>query len=332
MKQVTRVVLALVVTGALIGCTNPEPLADVDKQTAKRLVQVTAGHGSAGNALLEGPTFGPDGKLYLVDVTAPAGAPKVMRVNVDTKTVETIFTDATSAYTSAQFSPIDGRLYLTNVAGGRIDSITADGSDHRTVFSGDVEGEQMMPDDLTFDNNGTMFVTDIIGFLDPVNPNRGRLVRIDSATGAVSVIADQLESPNGISFDTDVSNLWVSQYGANRIDYVELNDDRTAVAVRRPAVYHDGGISQIDSNAVDSDGNVYQALHRRPAIVVYDKFGNYLTTIEIPVGDASGLDTATNIAVLPGTTTAYMTVSGDDGGYLYTFEALAQGIRQTNGG
>ncbi|WP_253662854.1 SMP-30/gluconolactonase/LRE family protein [Williamsia maris] len=300
-------------------------------KTAKRLVQVSKGHGTAGNALLEGPTFGPDGRLYLVDVTAPAGAPKLMRVDVETKKVEPVYTDSTSGYTSAQFSPVDGRIYLTDVVEGTIDSINADGTDHRTFYAGDVNGKRMMPDDLTFDNDGTMFVTDIIGLLDPVSPPQGRVIRIDK-NGAATVIADQLESPNGISFDTDVRSLWVSQYGANRIDHYELNQDRTAIAARHPAIYYDGGISQIDSTAVDADGNIYQALHRRPAIVVFNKFGEHLTTIEIPEADAKGLDTATNIAVIPGNTKAYMTVSGRDGGYVYTFDTLAKGLRQTNGG
>ncbi len=43
-------------------------------------------HRSATATLLEGPTFGEDGKLRVVDVTAPAGEPKVFRVDVRTKT------------------------------------------------------------------------------------------------------------------------------------------------------------------------------------------------------------------------------------------------------
>lgn len=34
----------------------------------------------------------------------------------------------------------------------------------------------------------------------------------------------------------------------------------------------------------------------------------------------------------PHTTDAYMTVSGPAGGFVYEFEALAEGIRQSNGG
>jgi lactonase len=47
---------------------------------------------------------------------------------------------------------------------------------------------------------------------------------------------------------------------------------------------------------------------------------------------ARGLTSATNVAIKLGTTDAYMTVSGPAGGFVYEFEALADGIRQSNGG
>lgn len=57
----------------------------------------------------------PEGNLYVVDVTAPPGAPKVLRIDVDSREVGRVYTDDTSAFTSAQFSPRDGRLYLTGL-------------------------------------------------------------------------------------------------------------------------------------------------------------------------------------------------------------------------
>lgn len=98
------------------------------------------------------------------------------------------------------------------------------------------------------------------------------------------------------------------------------------------AVHFDGGTSQVDSNAVDAAGNVYQAVHGQPAIFVYSSTGEHLTTISVPSDDAEGLDSATNVAIAQGTTDAYMTVSGNDGGFVYTFDALDEGIRQSNGG
>ncbi|MGY3201475.1 sugar lactone lactonase YvrE [Streptomyces sp. TE5632] len=83
---------------------------------------------------------------------------------------------------------------------------------------------------------------------------------------------------------------------------------------------------------MDSDGNLCQGLHVRPAMVVYDRHGERLATVEVPARAAAGLESATNVAITPGGTKAYMTVSGPAGGYLYTFDALAEGTRQSNGG
>ena len=330
---ITRLLPAIALTGAVVGCSaagaSEEPGTE---QTAELLVQVTSVHEETGMTLLEGPTFAADGTLLLVDVTAPPTEPKVLRVDTDSQEVSPVHTDEASAYTSAQFSPNDDRLYLTDFVGGKIDSITSEGEDPTTFFSGEVDGRQMFPDDLAFDEDGNMYVSDMAGFMDPYWDAQGRVVRIDGETAEATVLADELPAPNGISFDEDFAGLWVSQYAANRIDYLRLNEDRTAVETANPAVHFDGGKSQIDSNAVDAEGNVYQAVHGQPSIYVYNQIGRHLATISVPAVDAEGLDTATNIAIKEGTTDAYMTVSGENGGFVYKFEALGEGIRQSNGG
>lgn len=302
------------------------------ERTASLLVQVTSVHEETGMTLLEGPTFAPDGGLLVVDVTAPAGEPKVLRVDTETSEVSAVLTDEASVYTSAQFSPHDERLYLTDLVGGKIDSVTPDGGDPVTFFSGEVEGKPMLPDDLAFDEDGNLFVSDTTGHADPVWDPQGRVVRIDRDTAEATVLADELPAPNGISFSEDFSGLWVSQYAANRVDHLALNEDRTEVETAHTGIHFDGGTSQIDSNAVDAEGNVYQGVHGQPSIFVHSSTGEHLATVSVPAEDAEGLDTATNLAIAPGTTDGYMTVSGEDGGFVYTFEALGEGIRQSNGG
>ena len=88
------------------------------------------------------------------------------------------------------------------------------------------------------------------------------------------------------------------------------------------------GIGQLDSIAVDADGNLYVGLHSRPEILVHDTDGALLRTISVPEDDAPGLGSATNIAIEPGTTNAYATISGPDGGFVYRFDALADGVPQ----
>ncbi|WP_461169525.1 SMP-30/gluconolactonase/LRE family protein [Arthrobacter sp. Z1-15] len=340
---------ALGLIGALVGCagqaapaTSPENGTENDTQntaakntadiTAEKVLQVSEVHPETGMTLLEGPTFGPDGGLFVVDVTAPPGDPKVHKIDVEEGTAEGIYTDDAGVYTSAQFSPQDGRLYLTDFLGGKVTSITAEGTDPQTFFAGNVEGTPMKLDDLAFDEDGHLFVSDTTGHDGPAEEAQGRIVRIDKDTAEPTVLAKDLPAPNGISFTEDFKGLWVSQYSDNRIDYLGLNEDRTGVANSHPGVHFSGGKSQIDSNAVDADGNIYQAVHGQPSIFVYSPEGRHIGTVSVPADDAEGLSSATNVAIKPGTTEAYLTVSGADGGFVYSFEALGTGIRQSNGG
>ncbi|MFD0020662.1 SMP-30/gluconolactonase/LRE family protein [Streptomyces sp. NPDC058382] len=295
---------------------------------AHEVMRLTQIHEETGMTLLEGPVFDEDGALLVVDVTAPAGEPKVLRVDIAKKTSRPFHTDGRGAYTSAQFSPYDKRLYLTDFAHGEIVSLAPDGSDLRTFFSGKVEGAPMNPDDIAFDEEGNLYVSDSRGMSE--SKAHGRVVRIGRDGGRAVVLAEGLAATNGISFDMEYQGLWISELTENRISYLRLDEDG-GVASRHTAVRVDGGIAQTDSIAVDADGNLYQALHGRPAMAVYSWQGERLATVEVPAG-AEGLDSATNVAIEPGGTKAYMTVSGPAGGYLYSFDALAEGTRQSNGG
>ncbi|MFF8450010.1 SMP-30/gluconolactonase/LRE family protein [Streptomyces leeuwenhoekii] len=334
----TRSFAGLAVTGllALTGCgtevsgTPADRGAGADRALrAQKVMRLTTVHEQTGMTLLEGPVFDADGKLLVVDVTAPAGEAKVLRVDVGKKTARKVYTDDRGAYTSAQFSPYDGRLYLTDFAHGDIVSLAPDGGNPRTFFSGEVDGARMNPDDLAFDREGNLYVSDSRGMSE--GEAKGRVVRIDREGKKATVLADGLASPNGISFDAGYRGLWFSELTQNRISYLLL-DGKGGVASRHTAIRVDGGIAQTDSIAVDADDNLYQALHGRPAMAVYSEHGERLATVEVPAREAEGLESATNVAIIPGGTKAYMTVSGPDGGFLYSFDALAEGVRQSNGG
>ncbi|MFF5254570.1 SMP-30/gluconolactonase/LRE family protein [Streptomyces leeuwenhoekii] len=334
----TRSFAGLAVTGllALTGCGTEVSGTPADRGAAadralraQKVMRLTTVHEQTGMTLLEGPVFDADGKLLVVDVTAPAGEAKVLRVDVGKKTARKVYTDDRGAYTSAQFSPYDGRLYLTDFAHGDIVSLAPDGGDPRTFFSGQVDGARMNPDDLAFDREGNLYVSDSRGMSE--GEAKGRVVRIDHEGKKATVLADGLAAPNGISFDAGYRGLWFSELTQNRISYLFL-DGKGGVASRHTAIRVDGGIAQTDSIAVDADGNLYQALHGRPAMAVYSEHGERLATVEVPAREAEGLESATNVAITPGGTKAYMTVSGPDGGFLYSFDALAEGVRQSNGG
>ncbi|WP_432177897.1 SMP-30/gluconolactonase/LRE family protein [Streptomyces sp. NBC_00063] len=297
---------------------------------ATQLAHVTDVHEATGMTLLEGPVLIGDGSLYVVDVTAPPGEPKLISVDVATGKHEGVYTDKTGAYTSAQISPHDHRVYLTDFATGSIVSVARDGSQPRTFFSGDVDGSRMTPDDIAFDDEGNVYVSDAHG-TEP-DETDGRIVRIDRDGTKTTVLADGLAQPNGVMFDPELRGLWISELSEDTISYLLLDAGKTAVTSQHEAIHVDGGLALTDSIAVDADGNLYQALHGRPAIAVYSKYGARLATVEVPAAKSEGLKSATNVAIAPGGTKAYMTVSGPAGGYVFGFTALAKGIRQSNGG
>ncbi|CAM5323058.1 lactonase [Streptomyces sp. DSM 41037] len=333
-----RVLAGLAAAGmlTLTGCgTQPAATADGEPAatagrtiTAERLARLTRPHEETGMTLLEGPLLDERGRLLVVDVTAPAGEPKVIRVDVERGRGTPFHTDDRGAYTSAQFSPHDGRIYLTDYAHGEIVSLAPGGGDRRVFFTGEVDGAPMNPDDLAFDREGHLYVSDSRGLTE--DTAEGRLVRIDRNGEKATVLAEDLAAPNGISFDEEYRGLWFSELTENRVSYLRL-DAQGEAASRHTAIRVDGGIAQTDSIAVDAEGNLYQGLHGRPAMAVYDRHGARLATVEVPARH-KGLESATNVAITPGGTRAYMTVSGPAGGYVYTFDALGQGIRQSNGG
>ncbi|WP_447034873.1 SMP-30/gluconolactonase/LRE family protein [Streptomyces sp. DSM 118878] len=296
---------------------------------ATQVAHVTDPHEATGRTLLEGPVLDEDGDLYVVDVTAPPGEPKVISVDLATGEHKGVYTDKTGAYTSAQRSPYDGRLYLTDYHGSVV-SIEPDGSDPRTFFSGEVDGSPTNLDDITFDDEGNLYASDLHG----MKPGEatGRIVRIDRDGEKATVLADGLAHPNGVMFDRGLRGLWISELAENTISYLLLDADKTAVTSQHEAIHVNAGVAQTDSIAVDADGNLYQALHGRPAMAVHSPDGERLATVEIPAKAAEGLESATNVAIAPGGKKAYMTVSGPAGGYVFTFTALAKGIRQSNGG
>jgi len=93
-----------------------------------------------------------------------------------------------------------------------------------------------------------------------------------------------------------------------------------------------GNTAGFDSNAVDAAGNVYQCITGAGEILVWNSRGEQLATIRIPQSMPKPQLLSTNLAIKPGTTQGYITVGGENGGYIYHFKALAKGISQSNGG
>jgi lactonase len=331
--------VAACVTGATAGGSAPGHAAQPANEgpqtiTAHLFAQVapldppsSLGHITA----LEGPAFGPHGWLYMVHPTAPAGQPNVIALDLRTRRVRGIYTEpqgSTSMFTSLQFSPADGRIYLTDL-NGKIDRMNPDGTGFTSILSSPVLGQPLAPDDIAFDRSGAMFVTDFQGT--PWKPS-GRVIRLDPDGTHPTVLMNGLAAANGISFDPTYSALWVSEFRAGRDDYLPLSPDRTSVADPSVGMYANEGVGGFDSNAVDASGNIYQCAFGDGKIYVFSPHGALLATIVVPQTMPAPELLTTNLVIKPGTRDGYLVVGGDSGGFVYKFRALGLGDAQSNGG
>ncbi|PRB43070.1 hypothetical protein CQ020_06140 [Arthrobacter sp. MYb23] len=169
-----------------------------------------------------------------------------MAIDLVSRRARTISTDDTIAFTSAQFSPIDGRLYLPNFHGSLV-SVTADGHDPQVFFSGPVAGATMNPDDISFDTAGNLYITDTTGAQNPYWKPQGRHVRLEGHTAEATGAGLRTAYPNGLAFTPGFEGLWVSHNTANQIGYLRLSEDGREVMTAHPAIHVSGGGGQVDS-------------------------------------------------------------------------------------
>jgi lactonase len=276
---------------------------------------------------LEGGAFGPDGDFYFANVLAKAGEPKIIKLDPKTKKSEGIYTDKTGLYTSTQFDA-EGNLWVTDF-NGKIDEMNPNGSGFKTTFGGKLEGRPLGADDISFDPSGAMFVSDTSG--SPWNPI-GRLVRFNAQGKDPKTLMSGFSGTNGVSFTPDYERMWVSEYTGQREDLLTFNKDRTKVAEAQIGMHGSPGIGKFDSNMVDAAGNIYQCLNEDGEILVWNEHGELQETVKIKQDLGAPEMGATNLAIKPGTKTAYVVVGGQAGGFVYTFPTLAKGFAGSNGG
>jgi lactonase len=308
----------------------PARPADSSSETIARLFATVAGPdpGAFGTSL-EGASFDSAGHFYFVDTTAPAGQPKLMSLDLNTRKVSDLYTDSGSMLNCIAFGP-DGTMYLCDIKGGRVVSFNP--ATHRltdVVTSVDCSsdappcygGTSFVPDDLTINNTGAMYIADYNGT--PTSPTGRILVRQAGTTAAATGLAG-VSHPNGIAFDSTQNAIWIDEDLTGTLDHVAYQVNSPASTDLSPTLHTAAYLSlgtnaYTDSLTVDGQGNVYMAVYGGSEVLEFNANGVRIGRVVLP----SSAPNVTHVAIQPGTRHAYVTASGPGGGYVYTFQALA---------
>jgi lactonase len=269
---------------------------------------------------LEGPSFDRQGNLYASSVRQG----KIFKITPQ-KQVSVIFENK-SIVTNGTASHKDGRLFVACMTGELL-SMDTNGKNVKSVIP-TYEGKRIAMNDLVFDSKGNLFVTDFTGNVS--NPTGGvyHLAAPDYTT--VTQVLRNLWTANGVSLSPDGKVLWVGETLRNTVIRAELSPDGITPNPRAGVsfpYYSTGAPGGPDSNRVDAEGNLYQALIFQGRVVVLNDRGIPIANIIVPGRDEGKHLKTANLAIKPGSREAYLCASGEGGAWLYKFEPLANGVK-----
>jgi lactonase len=272
---------------------------------------------SSTDYLLEGPAFDREGNLFVTSV--PNGI--VFKITPQ-KQMIVIFKDEKIRVNGSAFHK-NGILFIVCLTG---ELLTIDPDTYKATFVyPSYQGKSLTMNDLVFDSKGNAYVTDFTGTVaDPT----GGVFRISSDAKTVQPVVLNLASPNGISLSPKSDILWVGESSRNCVLRIALLEDgiKCNPVVGVLPVYYSAGCFGPDSNKVDSAGNLYQCIMGQGRIIVLNAIGIPVANVIVPGRDDGKSLRTSNLAFKPGTNEGYITTSGEDGAWIYTFKGLAEGL------
>ena len=267
---------------------------------------------------LEGPAFDREGNLF---VTAPF-AGTVFKITPQ-KELSTVFVNEDVKVDGSAFHK-DGRLFIVCLSGELL-VMNPDGSDinyrHPTY-----EGKPLSMNDLVFDPEGNIYVTDFIGTI--AEPTGG-VYRLSPDAEKVEPVLRHLASPNGISLSPEGNMLWVGETTRNTVLRITLLPDGVTpspIDGVNCTFYSTGCPGGPDSNKVDVEGNLYQCIVFQGRAVILNKNGIPIYNVVIPGRDEGKHLATPNLAFKPGTNEVYIEASQEGGAWIYRFRGLAKGL------
>ncbi|MCH8223885.1 MAG: SMP-30/gluconolactonase/LRE family protein [Chloroflexi bacterium] len=253
---------------------------------------------ATGFEFTEGPLWHPDGFLYVSDVDARVH----YRVDLGSGEKTVIRTDSGGA-NGATFDA-DGRVVLCEQDARRVVRLEEDGG--LTVVADRYDGKRInRANDVVARRDGTIYFTDPQGLMEESEKelDSSGIFRVD-ADGSLTLVAGDMNHPNGLAFSPDEDRLYVSNtrpdphlhvydvfggggdggLGNSRVlaemPYVPAGEGemfRAHSGAMRPAVER-GGVP--DGLKVDTEGRIFCT--GPGGVWVFDSDGSEIGLIELP--------------------------------------------------
>jgi gluconolactonase len=243
------------------------------------------------DSFLEGPTFDPEGNLWVVDI--PNG--RIFRISPK---LDWALAAEYDGWPNGLALHPDGSLWIADYRRGLLRLDRA--KDAPTEVLGHRNSESFKGlNDLVFDARGNCWFTDQgqTGLHDPT----GRVYRL-LASGELDLVVSGVPSPNGLAVDSAAGVLYVAVTRANQVWRGPILPDGSVSKVGAFRTFF--GTSGPDGMALAADGRIVVCHASLGAAFVMNPRGEVTHFVRSPVGS-----TVTNVAFRPGTSRIVLTES-----------------------
>lgn len=181
-----------------------------------------------------------------------------------------------------------GRILTCEHASSRLSRSHADGSGYE-VLTSHFDGKELnSPNDVVVRSDGLIFFTDPpygrinerVGVLRPQELDFRGVYKLDPDSGALTLLVDDFDRPNGLCFSTDERRLFVDDTARGHIRVFDVKADGTIVNGRVWAELVGEGVGGADGMTIDGRGNVYCT--GPGGVHVFDSAAEYLGVIQMP--------------------------------------------------
>jgi gluconolactonase len=206
----------------------------------------------------EGPVYFGDGRYLLW-----SDVPNDRILRWDETTGATSVFRSPSGFANGNTRDRQGRLITCEHAGRRVSRTEYDGT--ITTIVDRVDGKRLnSPNDVVVHSDGSIWFTDPpFGLLTDYeggiaeSERKPAVYRVDGQTGAVTVMTDEIEGPNGLAFSPDEKILYViaSRASPRKVNAFDVVDDGRRITRNRILI--DAGPGTPDGFRLDTQGNLW---------------------------------------------------------------------------